>query len=173
MPATFFCGFAPLLILLNISATIPIVVIFMMITSIAICTWCWIRLRFTGIRVTENEIIVTSWWTRRAYARAEIVRFHEEAYYGFLFVAGWTAYGGVLQSGLVHADLRNGHTVPLHGSVCNRRTARRTSEALNRWVGSELGAGTGPRRAARASRDGREDAILDRVFEGKRAIFVD
>lgn len=153
-PATFFFGLLPLLALIDIGSTIPPFVISVLAGSVLICAWCWVRLPSTGIRIDGDRIVVTSWWRTRTYEKAEIVRFREEAYMGYLFVAGWTVYGGQLESGRVVAKLRNGDTARLHGSVCNRRTARRTSEALNRWLGAESGAGTGPRRSARARRDG-------------------
>lgn len=161
VPATCFFGLAPLIALMTAGDEIPRFVIGVMIVLMAICTWCWVRLRFTGVRVTEDELIVTSWWTRRVYKKTDIARFREEAYFGVLFVTGWQVGGGVLQSGIVHAEMRSGKSVPLHGNVCNRRTARRTSEVLNRWVGSELGAGTGPRRAASNRRDRRPESLLE------------
>lgn len=159
-PATFFFGVVPLLLLINASASIPPVGIVALACLVLVCCWCWVRLPFTGIRIDGDLLVATSWWRTRTYVKGEIVRFREESYTGYLFIAGWTVSGGQLESGRVAAELRNGDTVRLHGSVCNRRTARRTSEALNRWIGAESGAGTGPRRSSRARRDGQGSDTL-------------
>lgn len=146
-----FIGALPLSLLLTGMSDVPFWATAASAASVLICTWLWIRLPSTGIRIEGNNLVVTSWWSRRTYARDDISRFQAESYMGAFFVLGWTVYSGQLESGLIHAEFRDGRTVKLHGTVCNRRTARRLAEYLNRWLGVDAGSGTGPRRSRRRS----------------------
>lgn len=146
-----FIGALPLGLLLSGASEVPPGATAASALSVLVCAWLWIRLSSTGIRVEGNDLVVTSWWTRRRYNRDLLSRFRAESYMGAFFVLGWTVYGGQLESGLIHAELRDGRTVSLHGTVCNRRTARHLAEYLNRWIGVDAGSGTGPRRTRRTS----------------------
>lgn len=150
--SSFFIGVLPLVLLVTNVSEVPLWASAASAVSVLVCTWLWIRLPSTGIRIEDTDIIVTSWWARRRYACDDISRFRAESYAGAFFILGWTVYGGKLESGLIHADMRDGRTVKLHGTVCNRRTARRLAESLNRWLGVEAGSGTGPRRSRRQPR---------------------
>lgn len=151
--SSLFLGACPLILLLSPAANMPAVATVIAFGALAVCLWLWVRVLATGIRVEDDRVSVTSWWTKRGYSRLTVARFRAEPYYGFFFVLGWTVYGGSLQSGELVLETQNGRQVRLGGTVCNLRTARRTAESLNRWLGIDEGSGVGPRRALRASLD--------------------
>lgn len=151
--ASLFIGVLPAVVLLNItSPSMPSILIWFSVVALPLCVLLWVRLPFTGVTVSPSHVVVTSWWSRRAYERGAINRFRAEPYAGFFFVFGWTVYGGRFESGHLVLECADGSARRLGGTVCNRRVAREIAEALNRSLGLDVGAGVGPRRSARDRR---------------------
>lgn len=149
--ASMFIGVVPAIALVTTFPDGPFWANGLSVISVLLCVWLWIRLPSTGVEIHGDHIVVTSWWIRRRYAREGISRFRAEPYTGPFFILGWTVYGGSLESGIVVVQTTAGATAPLHGTVCNRRTARRIAERLNQWLGVDVGSGTGARRTRRAA----------------------
>ncbi|WP_446724353.1 PH domain-containing protein [Microbacterium sp. PF5] len=102
--------------------------------------WLWVRLPFTGVIPTERSVVVRSWFSRREYDRASILRFRHVEYSGLFFYLAWPSDTGWLASGMVEVELRNGTRIPLRATVCGIADARRIAEALNRWGGERVSA---------------------------------
>jgi hypothetical protein len=116
-------------------------------------TLLWVRLPRTGLYIQGDTLIAKCWWSTKRFQRDELVRSRSEPYSGWFYVFGWPVPGGVLQSGHVVLETPR-MTYELGGTVTSMGAARRQSEAINRWLGSEVGAGTGERRARAARRRG-------------------
>lgn len=148
--ASIIIGALPILVLMNQNAVgMPAILVWYSLVSLPVCAWMWIRLPFTGVSVEADGVVITSWWSRRSYDRRAIERFRAEPYTGFFFVLGWTVYDGRFESGHLKVDLVDGSSRSLGATVCNRRVARENAEALNQWLGLDVGTGAGPRRSAR------------------------
>lgn len=124
----------------------PLPVTVLLLGSMVLTVWLWVRLPFTGVIPTERSVVVRSWFSRREYDRASILRFRHVEYSGLFFYLAWPSDTGWLASGMVEVELRNGTRIPLRATVCGIADARRIAEALNRWVGAGVGDGRGPRR---------------------------
>lgn len=126
----------------------PIPVRIVGLTSSALLLWLWIRLGRVGVWTSSDELVARSWWRTRRWKRDEVTRASAEVYEGLLWLFGLQIVEGTWQSGILRIELANGKRVTLHGSISDLYTTRRTSQALNRWIGSEVGAGTGERQRA-------------------------
>lgn len=110
--------------------------------------WCSVRLSWTGVHLSNDELVARSWFTTKRYPKSDILRCRHDAYTGLMFLAGWTVVDGVLQSGHLIIETHSG-VIPLSGTVTSRRISRLQSERINRWLGVPTGDGDGPRRRAR------------------------
>lgn len=140
----------PMIFVLGVSPD-PVLLSLALVSAIAVVptVWSWFRLPFTDPRIDGDRIIVNSWFSRQALARDRLVRFRAEEQRGFASFFTWEFFQGVFRSGELHAELSDGTTTRLKGTMCSFREARRMAEAANRWLGIEVGAGTGPRRRLR------------------------
>lgn len=139
----------PVVVLVNVSSA-PVLVSLLSAVVVAPTVWAWLRLPFTGPWIVGERIIVNSWFSRRVISRGRIVRFRAGEQQGFASWFTWEVFRGTFRSGELHAELSDGTTTRLRGTMCSFREARRMAEAANRWLGSETGAGTGPRRSLKA-----------------------
>jgi hypothetical protein len=119
---------------------------------VAMLTWCWLRLPFTGVALDSDRLRLRSWWSSTTYSRPEVRHFRHENYDDFFYIVGWTIVDGRRKSGSLVLETRDGRSVPLPGTVASYKVARQQSEALNRWAGTSAGSGEGPRRRQRNSR---------------------
>lgn len=126
----------------------PMQIIFRLVgVSIVLCfAILWLRFPWIQVATGREFLRIRSWWSRSCIKRADIVRVEVESYTGFFYVVGWPVVSGALQSGALIATRINGERVRLGGTVTSYRTARLQAEEINRWLGSEVGAGTGERR---------------------------
>lgn len=149
--SSLFTGVAPLALLVDpVSTSLHPVVVWVCIIFVTITAWLWLRLFFTGPRVSGDCFVVNSWWWRRTVCRDEVIRFRVGSYGGPFYYLAWAIDDGRLRSGELQAELIDGSIIRLPGTVCNYRIAREMAEASNSWLGVELGSGNGPRRRANA-----------------------
>ncbi|WP_435744014.1 hypothetical protein [Microbacterium sp. PMB16] len=141
----------PIIGLVNPSAKpIPEALWWLFVFLLAFTAWLWLRFPFTGPRIAGDYFVLNSWFSRRVFHREKLQRFRAEEYEGIIFFFAWTISEGSLRSGELEVELSDGTVTRLKGTMCNYREVRMMAEAGNRWLGIEVGAGTGPRRSLRA-----------------------
>lgn len=119
---------------------------------IVLGAWLWLRLPFTGVTVSHDALVVTSWFSRRVFAKGKIARFRSVPYEGTFYYLAWTIDYGRFASGVLSIESDDGSHAVLNGTVTSATRSREMAEALNRWIGSEVGDGAGSRRQASARR---------------------
>lgn len=134
-----FTGLIPIIFLVHPTASdLPVVLHYGAGALIALTTWLWVRLPFTGVSMDSDFVTASSWWSVKRIPRVRVRRFRSKEYAGPFYYLAWAIDDGPFASGEVCAELRDGSCVTLRASVCSRRVSRQLVRALN----DRLGVGT-------------------------------
>jgi hypothetical protein len=151
--ASIFVVLAPALLLVTSDSTgVPEFLKAVSLALLLMSGWLWVRLPFTGARIVGDQVIVTSWWSRKELSLRDVARFRAEPYEGPFYYLAWSVDYGIFASAQLEAELKDGSRVKLPGTVSSRRAVNEIARSLDAQVGAAVASGATPHERLRDGR---------------------